>query len=331
MEEREFTVSAELAGERLDVAACRLWSELTRARVKKLLADGHITVNGERRKANHRVRTGDTIHFLLPPLRETGLTPEAISLDVLYEDDHLLVINKPKGMVVHPAAGHSGGTMVNALLHHCGRLSGISGEARPGIVHRLDKDTSGVLVAAKNDAAHLALSRQFREHTITREYVAIVHGAPAREQGTVEGAIARHRTDRKKMAIAPPGKGRAAVTHFRILEEFRDYTYLALRLETGRTHQIRVHLSALGHPVAGDPVYGPKRPGFKFAGQALHARLLRFTHPADGREMQFEAPPPEDFRQLLEHLRRQQEEGCNVPKTDNGRGGHAPRPDQDSP
>ncbi len=306
MREAEFTVPDGLAGERLDLAVCRLASELTRARAQKLLLEGHITVDGERRKANYRVRAGDVISIAIPLSRKPGTAAEAITLHILYEDSDLLVLNKPKGMVVHPAAGHSGGTLVNALLHHCENLSGIGGEARPGIVHRLDKDTSGVLVVAKNDAAHLALSVQFKEHTITREYVAVVHGVPVEDKGTIEGAIARHRTDRKKMAIAPPGTGRAALTHFRVLERFKRHAYLALRLETGRTHQIRVHLSALGHPVVGDAVYGPKRAFRNFRGQALHARLLGFSHPADGRKMVFEAMPPEDFLQLLSFLRKEE-------------------------
>lgn len=331
MKESEFTIGSELAGERLDLAACRLAEELTRARVQKLLQEGHITVNGEPRKANYRVRTDEVVRILVPPLRETGLIAEAIDIEVLYEDTHLLVVNKPKGMVVHPAAGHSTGTLVNALLYHCGRLSGIGGEVRPGIVHRLDKDTSGVIVVAKNDAAHLALSSQFKNHSIIREYVAVAHGLLAKERGTIEGAIARHHTERKKMAIAPPGKGRAAVTHFEVMERFGHYTYLTLCLETGRTHQIRIHLSTLGHPVVGDRLYGPKRERLKFDGLALHARLLGFNHPVIGGEMVFAAPLPQDFLLLLDALRTGQKERHDDGKTDNGWGGYAPGPGQDSP
>jgi 23S rRNA pseudouridine1911/1915/1917 synthase len=303
MKKELFTVSEDLSGLRLDLAVSRLSGELTRARVQKLLAEGLVLVNGAACKPNYRVRPGDSIDIAIPSVREAKAAAEEIELDILYEDNHILVLNKQKGLVVHPAAGHKSGTLVNALLHHCTDLSGIGGEARPGIVHRLDKDTSGVLVVAKNDRAHLLLSQQFKEHSITREYVAIAHGSVSKAEGVIEGAIARHPRDRKKMAVVPPARGRHAVTHFFVLERLGSYTFLRLRLETGRTHQIRVHLAAVGHPVLGDPVYGPKKPHIKYAGQALHACLLGFIHPANGEFMEFRSEPPQDFQNLLTFLR----------------------------
>ncbi|MCW3491203.1 RluA family pseudouridine synthase [Dethiobacter alkaliphilus] len=297
------TVDEVLAGERLDVAVSRHVEELTRARVQKLIEDDYVEVDGKPKKANYRLRAGETVEVTVPEVKPAEIAAEKIDLDILYEDKDVLVLNKPKGLVIHPAAGHAGGTLVNALLHHCDDLSGIGGEARPGIVHRLDKDTSGVMVVAKNDRAHLSLSRQFKAHSVTREYVAIVHGEPAVGQGTIDAAIARHPKERKKMALTTADKGRRAVTHFKVLDRFGEYSYLALRLETGRTHQIRVHLSSLGHPVVGDPVYGYKKQKFKLSGQALHARLLGFNHPADGRYLEFAGEPPEEFRRLLNLLR----------------------------
>jgi 23S rRNA pseudouridine1911/1915/1917 synthase len=296
---KTFIVTENFSGARLDVAVTGLSGELTRARVQKLLSEGRVLVNGSAGKANYRVNTGDSIDVTVPDAREASAQPEKVALDILFEDDYILVLNKPKGMVVHPAAGHSSGTLVNALLHHCSDLSGIGGIARPGIVHRLDKDTSGVLVVAKNDSAHLSLSRQLKEHSMVREYVAIVHGEVRPNHGAIDAAIARHPRERKKMAVVVPAKGRHAVTHFFVLERMSSYTYLRLRLETGRTHQIRVHLSSVGHPVVGDPLYGPKRPRVRFNGQALHARLLGFQHPADGRYLEFASEPPEDFKELL--------------------------------
>jgi 23S rRNA pseudouridine1911/1915/1917 synthase len=219
------------------------------------------------------------------------------------------VPDKPRGLVVHPAAGHAGGTLVNALLHHCRDLSGIGGEARPGIVHRLDKDTSGVLVVAKNDLAHQSLSAQFKDHSLTREYVAVVHGQLPVEQGSIDAPIARHPRERKKMAVAAAGKGRRAVTHFRVLERLAGFTYVACRLETGRTHQIRVHMASIGHPVAGDPVYGYKRKKLNIGGQALHARLLGFVHPASGQYMEFSGEPPRDFMNFLDGIREPGRDG----------------------
>ncbi len=308
MKEHIIQVGADLAGERLDVAVCREIAELTRSRIQKLIEEDKVLINGKTRKANYRVQEGECISVTVPALKASSFNAEDISLEILFEDSDVLVINKPKGLVVHPAAGHQGGTLVNALLHYCKDLSGIGGEARPGIIHRLDKDTSGVLVVAKNDKAHLALSQQFKAHSVVREYVAIVHGDVAVKQGSINAAIARHPRERKKMAVVTPDKGRNAVTHFRVLECLHGFTYLALRLETGRTHQIRVHLASIGYPVAGDPVYGYKRQKVKMAGQALHARLLGFIHPKDGRYLEFFAEPPVEFNELLTSLRLRQED-----------------------
>jgi 23S rRNA pseudouridine1911/1915/1917 synthase len=260
-------------------------------------------VQGAPRKANYRLRTGEEVTVGVPQIRPSTLQAEDIELRILYEDAHVLVLDKPKGLVVHPAAGHAGGTLVNALLHHCDDLSGIGGEARPGIVHRLDKHTSGVMVVAKNDRAHQSLSEQFKVHSLTREYVAVVHGSVPVEKGTIDAPIARHPQERKKMAVAAAGKGRRAVTHFRVLERLGLFTYVACRLETGRTHQIRVHMASIGYPVAGDPVYGYKRKKLELNGQALHARLLGFTHPASGEYMEFTSEPPLEFLDFLEGLR----------------------------
>lgn len=299
----------DLVGERLDVAVTKLAPELTRARIQKLIAAGLILVNNAARKANYRLRGAEVITVSIPEAKPSPLQAQSIPLEILYEDSELLVVNKPKGMVVHPAAGHAEGTLVNALLYHCQDLSGIGGETRPGIVHRLDKDTSGLLVVAKNDRAHLQLSRQFKAHNVTREYVAIVHGRLAAAEGTIDAAIARHPQERKKMAVTKRGQGRRAVTHFKVLQRFKEYTYVALRLETGRTHQIRVHLAAVGHPVVGDPVYGYKKQRFNLRGQALHARLLGFNHPLTGQYLEFSAEPPQEFQALLNSLYRQESEG----------------------
>ncbi|MBS4030050.1 MAG: RluA family pseudouridine synthase [Clostridiales bacterium] len=304
MKEHIIHVDRDSAGGRLDVIVSRLLAELTRARVQKLMDEGLVLVNGEVRKANYRVHEGECISVTIPAVKASSLDAENIALEILFEDSDVLVLNKPKGLVVHPAVGHRGGTLVNALLHHCRDLSGIGGEARPGIVHRLDKDTSGVLIVAKNDHAHLALSKQFKAHSVVREYLAIVHGEVAVKQGSVDGAIARHPRDRKKMAVVSSDKGRHAVTHFRVLERLSGFTYLALRLETGRTHQIRVHLASIGYPVVGDPIYGFKRQKIKLNGQALHAHLLGFAHPVDGRYLEFSADPPAEFNELLASLRQ---------------------------
>ncbi|MBS3899089.1 MAG: RluA family pseudouridine synthase [Dethiobacter sp.] len=303
MKTNSFSVTESLSGERLDAVAAKLADNLSRSRVQKLIEQSLVLVDGVPQKANYRLRTGQLVEISLPDVTPTVVAAEEIALNILYEDEDLLVIDKPKGLVVHPAAGHLSGTLVNALLYHCDDLSGISGEARPGIVHRLDKDTSGVLLVAKNDRAHRNLSEQFKEHSITREYVAIVQGNVALASGSIDAPIARHPRERKKMSVAPASKGRRAVTHFSVLEQFDGYTYLACSLETGRTHQIRVHLASIGHPVVGDPLYGYKRKQVKLAGQALHARLLGFIHPTSGVPLEFCSDPPAEFVELLGALR----------------------------
>lgn len=306
MKTSSFPVTELLSGERLDTVAAKLADNLSRARVQKLIDQGLVLVDGVQQKANYRLRFGQQVEISLPDVRPTTTGAEEIALNILYEDEDLLVLDKPKGLVVHPAAGHLSGTLVNALLHHCDDLSGIGGEARPGIVHRLDKDTSGVLLVAKNDYAHRNLSEQFKEHSITREYLAIVHGNVALALGSIDAPIARHPRERKKMSVAPAGKGRRAVTHFRVLEEFDGCTYLACRLETGRTHQIRVHLASIGHPVVGDLLYGYKKKQFKLSGQALHAHLLGFIHPTSGVSLEFCSHPPVEFMELLGALREKE-------------------------
>ncbi|KKM12414.1 pseudouridine synthase [Clostridiales bacterium PH28_bin88] len=300
-------VPGEVEGERLDVYLAREVPDLSRSRVQKLVADGLVTVNGNVAKANYRVKANDRIVLTVPEPEVPEAVPEPIPLDILYEDADLIVVNKPRGMVVHPAAGNYRGTLVNALLYHCQDLSGINGSLRPGIVHRIDKDTSGVLVAAKNDEAHRCLASQIKEHTVTRVYVALVHGRVTAPAGIVDAPIGRHPVDRQRMAVVSKN-ARRAVTHYRLLEVFHDYTLVEARLETGRTHQIRVHMSYLGHPVVGDPKYAPGRKNpFSLESQALHARVLGFRHPRTGDYMEFEAPLPPVFREILATLRKERE------------------------
>ena len=259
--------------------------------------------NGASVKKNEKLTEGDTLILSLPEPEPVDILPQDIPLDVVYEDDDVIVVNKPVGMVVHPAAGHPDGTLVNALLHHCGdSLSGINGELRPGIVHRIDRDTSGLLIAAKNDFAHLGLAEQLQDHSLYREYEAICVGNLREDQGTVNAPIARHRTDRKRMAVDP--EGREAVTHWTVLERLSGYAYIQCRLETGRTHQIRVHMASIGHPLLGDVVYGSKRPYPGLAGQCLHARRLSFVHPRTGERITVECPLPDWFQAVLAKLRR---------------------------
>ncbi|MCL2235524.1 MAG: RluA family pseudouridine synthase [Defluviitaleaceae bacterium] len=294
-------VDSSHVGARLDVYAQNL-SGLTRNAAQKLIEAGGVLVNGKASKANYRLREGDALEINLPEVAPLDYAPENIPLDIIYEDADLIVINKPKGMVVHPAAGHSSGTLVNALLFHCGdSLSGINGIARPGIVHRIDKDTSGLLVAAKNDNAHQSFATQFADHTITREYMALVHGR-VKANGTVDAPIARHKINRKKMAIDPAG--RRAVTHYTVVDYIQNFTQITARLETGRTHQIRVHMASINHPVVGDVVYSNAKQTFGLEGQALHARLLGFTHPTTGNQMEFEAPTPDYFEKTLIKLHK---------------------------
>ena len=296
-------LEADRAGERCDQLLSRLLPGLTRSAAQRLLEEGAVTLNGAAVKKNYRAAPGDVLRVVLPDPAPVDLIAQDIPLDVAYEDDDVIVVNKPVGMVVHPAAGHPDGTLVNALLFHCGdSLSGINGEVRPGIVHRIDRDTSGLIIAAKNDFAHVRLAAQLQDHSLYREYEAVCAGNLKEDSGTVDAPIARHRTDRKKMAVDP--QGRAAVTHYAVLERFGAATHIQCRLETGRTHQIRVHLAHLGHPLLGDTVYGAKRPYPGLAGQCLHARRLSFVHPRSGERVTVECPLPAWFDQVLTKLRK---------------------------
>lgn len=299
---REFIPETADQNQRLDVFLAKAAPDLSRSRVQTLVADGLVTVSGRAEKASYKVQPGDRILLTVPAPVPATVAPEAIPLDVLYEDESVVVVNKPRGMVVHPAAGNWQGTLVNALLGRCGDLSGIGGEVRPGIVHRLDKDTSGVMVVAKSDAAHASLAKQIKDRTAGRKYLALVHGNVQAETGLVDAPIGRHRLDRKKMAV-DPDHGREARTRFRVVERFGDYTLVECRLETGRTHQIRVHMAHIGHPVVGDPKYGPRRSPFAIAGQALHSAELVFRHPVSGAALTFTAPLPDDMAAILRALR----------------------------
>lgn len=304
--ENKVLQAEEFVGERIDkFLSCRL-EEVSRSYIQKLIKEGHVSVNGKPVKANYKLGAGDKISVEIPEAKEPDILPEDIPLDILYEDQDILVVNKPKGMVVHPAAGHYSGTLVNALMYHCkDSLSGINGVMRPGIVHRIDMDTTGSLLVCKNDEAHRILAEQLKEHTIRREYHAIVYGNIKEDTGTVDAPIGRHPTDRKKMSINYKN-GKQAVTHYEVLERFGNFTYIRCRLETGRTHQIRVHMASLHHPLLGDEVYGPSsRPPFPgLKGQVLHAKILGIYHPATGEYMEFDAPLPEYFVDLLQKLRR---------------------------
>lgn len=295
--------TAEEKGQRLDVFVVGKCPEMSRAHVQKLIEQGAVLVDGVQRKANFKLRGTETVQVTMPEAEPISVAPEDIPLDVLYEDKDIIVINKARGMVVHPASGVNTGTLVNALLHHCQDLSGINGEIRPGIVHRLDKDTSGVMVCAKNDVAHVDLAEQIRLKTAHRTYWAIVHGNIKEEAGIIKGDIGRHPTDRKKMAIVREN-GKPAVTHFKVLERFGEYTLVECQLETGRTHQIRVHMTSIGHPLVNDPKYGPKKSSpFAIEGQALHSLKLTLTHPVSREEMSFTAPIPQDMEKILTGLR----------------------------
>ena len=289
-------------GERIDKYLNLLMESLSRSYLQNLLKDGCVTVNNKVIKANYRLRCDDQIRLLVPPAITPDIIPENIPLSVLYEDDDVIVIDKPKGMVVHPAAGHYKGTLVNALLYHCsGNLSGINGILRPGIVHRIDMNTTGSVIACKNDLAHAKIAEQLKEHSIVRKYQAIVCGNLKDDEGTIHTLIGRHHTDRKKMAVVNTG-GKDAITHYRVLKRFGNYTYVECRLETGRTHQIRVHMSHIGHPLLGDEVYGHKEKHFDLQGQTLHAKILGFRHPATGEYIETDAPLPEYFSKLLKTL-----------------------------
>lgn len=306
MNEMKFVVPGECAGTRIDSWLAEQVEGLTRSAAQNLLAEQAVSMNGKPVKKNYKLVGGESLTVTMPELREVNITAEDIPLDIVYEDADIVVVNKPRGMVVHPAAGHWTGTLVNALMFHCGdSLSGINGEHRPGIVHRIDKDTSGLLVVAKNDSAHQSLAAQIAAHTAYRGYEAIVVGSPREEQGTVDKPIARHKTDRKRMAIVEGG--REAITHYTVIKRYRGYTHMAFQLETGRTHQIRVHMAAIGHPIIGDPVYGLKKDRFSnIGGQCLHAAKLTLTHPRTGERMTFSAPLPEYFTEILGKLERMQ-------------------------
>jgi 23S rRNA pseudouridine1911/1915/1917 synthase len=298
-----FGITDEDAGKRLDVWLTGKLGKYSRSYVEKLIAGGKVKVGGEPVKAGYKLKAGDAIEAAIPSPVILEARAEEIPLEILYEDDDIVVVNKPRGMVVHPAPGNYSGTLVNALLSHCGdSLSDINGIIRPGIVHRIDKYTSGVLVAAKNNNAHHILSGKLKEHDIKRVYVAAVNGIIVENEGKIDAPIGRHPVNRKKMAVNLKN-GRKAVTHFRVLERFKSATLLELTLETGRTHQIRVHLSYIGYPVIGDTVYGKKAKKYGFEGQALHARLLGFAHPSTGKYMEFTAGPPKEFMELVEKLR----------------------------
>ena len=297
-------LTADRAGERVDQFLARTLPELTRSAAQRLLEEGAVTRGGGRVKKNDKTAPGDVFTVVLPDPAPIDVLPQKIPLDVIYEDGDVIVVNKPVGLVVHPAPGHPDGTLVNALLYHCGAsLSGINGALRPGIVHRIDRDTSGLIIAAKNDFAHLALAEQLQDHSIYREYEAVCVGNLKQDAGTVRAPIARHPTDRKRMAVDVL-HGREAVTHWTVLERLGGYTHIQCRLETGRTHQIRVHMAKLGHPLLGDTVYGAKKPYPGLAGQCLHARRLSFTHPRTGRRMTLECPLPPYFAQVLTKLRQ---------------------------
>lgn len=291
------------SGLRIDKYLSSVNEQLSRSYIQKLLKSGLVLVDGKPVKASYQVDEGDVISLDIPEAVEPEIEPEDMDLDILYEDQDVILVNKPKGMVVHPAAGHYSHTLVNGLMHHCkDQLSGINGVMRPGIVHRIDMDTTGVIIACKNDMAHNSIAAQLKEHSITRRYQAIVHGVLKDDAGTVEGPIGRHPTDRKKMSINY-NNGKSAVTHYKVLKRFRQYTHVECRLETGRTHQIRVHMASIGHPLLGDLVYGPGKcpiPGLQ--GQTLHAGVLGFIHPRTGEYMEFTAPLPEYFTKLLNTL-----------------------------
>ena len=289
--------------ERLDKFLSAMLPDQSRSYLQKIIKDGNVLVNGEPKKSSYRLEDGDEVTADLPELKSPDIEPENIPLDILYEDDSILMVNKPKGMVVHPSAGHYTGTLVNAVLWHCqGQLSGINGVSRPGIVHRIDKNTTGVLVVCKNDAAHNAVAAQLKEHSITRKYRAIVHGVIKEDEGTVDAPIGRHPTERKKMASGVKN-GKRAVTHYRVLERFQGYTYVECQLETGRTHQIRVHMASIHHPLLGDTVYGPAKDSHHLEGQTLHAMVLGLIHPVTGEYLEVEAPLPEYFENLLKKFR----------------------------
>ena len=296
-----FQITEEMEDERIDKCISMLIDSLSRSYIQKLIKEDAVSVNGKPVKGSYRVKEEDEVSFFLPKAVEPDITAQPIPLDILYEDRDVIVVNKPKGMVVHPAAGHYCDTLVNALLYHCGaELSGINGVMRPGIVHRIDRDTTGSLIVCKNDRAHNCIAEQLKEHSITRRYRAICHGVLKEEEDTIDKPIGRHPTDRKKMAVSE--KGKRAVTHYKVLQRFAKYTYIECELETGRTHQIRVHMASIGHPLLGDEVYSNVKSPYKLEGQTLHAQVLGFRHPTTGEYIEVSAPLPDYFKHLLEIL-----------------------------
>lgn len=297
-------LEASMDGERLDAFLSRSAEGLSRSAAQKLIADGNVRLNGSPARKNDRLRVGDSVELTIPEPREVDIAPKQMPLDIVYEDEDVAVINKPKGLVVHPAAGHQDDTLVNGLLYAMeDSLSGINGELRPGIVHRIDKDTSGLLAIAKNDLAHTVLASQLKDHSMARTYEAVVCGSFKEDRGTVDAPIGRHPTDRKKMCVTQRNS-KNAVTHWEVVERFRGYTHIRCRLETGRTHQIRVHMAYIGHPILGDTVYGHKKPELGQDSQCLHAGALCFRHPRDGRPVMVFAPLPDYFQSVLEKLRK---------------------------
>lgn len=302
MKKQYFEVDENWDAERLDRYLSEIYAEQSRSFFQKLIKEGHVTVNQAVQKANYRLKAGEIVEFEIPDAVPVQIEPENIPLDVLYEDDDLLIVNKPKGMVVHPAIGHYSGTLVNAIMYHCKEsLSGINGEIRPGIVHRIDKDTTGSLIVCKNDEAHTKIAAQIKEHSVTRKYVGVVAGNFKEDGGTVEGAIGRHPVDRKKMAINEKN-GKPAITHYRVLQPLKSASYMEFSLETGRTHQIRVHMASISHPLLGDTVYGSQKNPYKLQGQALHAKTIGFVHPSTGEYMEVSAPIPEYMLKLVHKL-----------------------------
>lgn len=303
MEELMFYVEKEDEGARIDKYLSDNIEDRSRAFIQNLIDENNITVNDKNIKSNYKVKDKDKIKVIIPVPKELTISGEDIPLDIVFEDKDVVVVNKPQGMVVHPASGVYSGTLVNALLNHCEDLSGINGVVRPGIVHRIDKDTSGVLVIAKNDFAHNKLAEQFKEHSMKREYYALVEGRVKNEEGTIDAPLGRHPQDRIKMAIVKDGK--RAVTHYKVIETYKNTTLIKCRLETGRTHQIRVHMAHIGHPLVGDPVYGYKKQKYKLEGQLLHAKVLGFIHPSTNEYMEFESELPSYFTKILEILKKE--------------------------
>lgn len=306
MKTEQFEVLSEQEGERLDKYLSIIYPELSRSFFQKQIKEDHILVNGQPQKANYRIKMDDLVEICIPDAMETPIEPENIPLDILYEDNDVLIVNKPKGMVVHPSIGHYSGTLVNAVMYHCRTsLSGINGEIRPGIVHRIDMDTTGSLIVCKNDESHIQIAEQIKAHSVNRIYVGIVCGNLKDDKGTVDAPIGRHPIERKKMAVNEKN-GKDAITHYQVLERFGNYTYVQFRLETGRTHQIRVHMASIGHPLLGDTLYSGAKNAFKnLQGQTLHARMIGFIHPATQEYVEFSAPLPEYFEKILLKLHNQ--------------------------